>query len=267
MTTFFAGLTSLYGASTGSGTASSGNYADAVTALRRAKADGAEEKGMANEAKDGSNKQAIERFKTAIAKAETVEAALKDPRVMGFLLPALGLADMTGMEGIARKAFLSDPSEKDGFLAKLGNDSWTQASKTLGLYDKGLDALKDEKLQKSLVDGYLKYQWRMSLDERTPGLSKALYFEEQASGVSSIYDVLGNSVVREVITDAYGIPKEIAVQSLEAQSAAMLKRVKLADLKDTKKVDKIAERYVINQAGNASTTTSAGNSYLLSILG
>jgi len=266
MSNIYAGLTTIFGISN-TATSSVGNYTDALSAFRRAKADGAEEKGMAAEAKESANKLVIDRFKTALAKAKTVEEALKDPRVMSFLLPALGLADQVGMEGIARKAFVSDPAEKGGFLEKLGSDSWTNAAKTLNLAEKGLDGLKDEKVQQSLIDGFLKYQWRTGLDDTTPGVSKALYFEEQAASMEGIYDVLGNAVVREVITDAYGIPKEIAVQSLEAQSDAVLKRVKLADLKDEKKTEKIAERYIMSQAGTATSTSSNPTSYLLSILG
>lgn len=267
MSTLYAGLSSLYGLTSTASGSSTGDYAAAVNTLHKAKANGAEAKGMAAEAKESGNTLAIERFKAAVSKAKTVDAALKDPRVMAFLLPALGLADKAGQEGIARKAFASDTTDKNGFLAKLGSDTWTNAAKTLNLFIKGLEGLTDPAVQKSLVDGYLRYQWRTSLDEQTPGISKALYFEEQASSMKGVYDVLGNSVVREVITDAYGIPQEIAVQSLEAQSAAVLKRIKLSDLQDSKKTEKIAERYVMSQAGTASTALSGGNSYLISLLG
>ena len=152
-----------------------------------------------------------------------------------------------------QKALLADPADPKGLLASLDR-RFAAAAKTLDLRAKGLDALKDPALQKQLTDGYVEYQYRIGLDDRNAGLSDALYFLKNAASQKDIYGILGNSVMRRVVTGALGLPAGIAVQSVETQARAVTTRLKLADLQDPKKVQQLAQRYVTGgaQAGSGS---------------
>src|SRR3712207_8592650 len=57
-----------------------------------------------------------------------------------------------------------------------------------------------------------------------------------AGSVSNVYTILGNPVLRRVITGALGLPAAIAVQPIESQARAITARMKLSDLKDPAKV-------------------------------
>jgi hypothetical protein len=232
-----------------------GDPAQAVAKLRRAADPGATEKGIAREEKDPVTIQALDRFETAVAKAKDLKTALKDPRILNVLLTGLGLADQTGNPGLAQKALMSDPDAKDGLLAKL-DSRWRTAAGTLQLATKGLEALKDPDIQASIRKGFLSYQYRTGLDEGQPGISDALYFTEQAKDVEKVYDILGNAVMRRVVTGALGLPDAMAVQSVETQARAVQARLKLADLDDPKKVQKLAERYVMAQAQAAQASAT-----------
>lgn len=238
-----------------SGTAS-GGVAQAIPALRRATADGAEAKGIAQEKKDPVTLSALAQFRTALDKAGSIEEALQDPRILKVVLPALGLAGQENNGGLVRRALLSDPSDEKGLAARLGT-AWKAAAATLGVHETGLDGLRDPAMVQRLTDAYLKYQYRSGLDERQAGLADALYFLESAKNATDVYGVLGDPVLRRVVTGALGLPDQIVVQSVEAQGRAVASRLKIDSLQDERAVRKLAERYLIAAAGKAAESAAA----------
>jgi len=240
----------------GAAGSSSGGAAQAIPALRRATEAGAEAKGIAREKKDPVTLSALAQFRTALDKAETIEKALQDPRILKVLLPALGLAGEEGNAGLVRRALLSDPSDKKGLAAQLGS-SWQAASATLGVYATGLNGLRDPAMVQRLSDAYLKYEYRSGLDDQQAGLSDALYFLESARKAEDVYDVLGDPVLRRVVTGALGLPDQLAVQSVEAQGRAVSSRLKVEALQDDRTVRKLAERYLIAAADKAAASAAA----------
>jgi hypothetical protein len=246
----------------GGASTNTADAASAVLALRRASAAGAEEKGVAQTAKDASVKLALARFTEGISRAKDIEAALRDPRVSAVLLPALGLPDAVDMPGLAVRALMSNPSDSNSVAAKLsvGDPRWKSAAATLNLAARGMDALRDPAIQKKLSDRYTAYQWRLSKDNEAGGISDALYFEQRmASGPApTAYEVLGDAVLRRVVTGALGLPESIAIQEVETQARAITSRLDLSKLTDPKQAAKLAERYVMNAAGsNTGTSGSA----------
>ena len=241
-------VSNLFGGSSGSTAA--GDAASGIAALKLARTAGAVTKGIAREKRDPVTVTALKQFETAIAKAKDVKTALQDPRVLAVLLPGLGLSDQVAYPGLVQKALLADPTDPKGLLASL-DSRFAAAAKTLDLRNKGLAGLKDPALQKTLTDGYVQYQYQTGLDAANPGISDALYFLKTAKGETNIYNILGNSVLRRVVTGALGLPDAMVVQSVETQARAVTARLKLSDLQDPRKLEKLAERYVIAAAGSS----------------
>ncbi|WP_149541255.1 DUF1217 domain-containing protein [Siccirubricoccus phaeus] len=251
--------TALFGISTG--TTSTGDATSALLALKQAQTGTAETKGIEAEKKDPISITALKQFDSALAKAKDVNTALKDPRILNVLLPALGLADQASFPGLVQKALTADPNDSKGLLASL-DGRFKAAAQTLDLRNKGLDGLKDPATVQKLKDGYLEYQYKAGLDDTNPGFSDALYFIENAGAQTDVYNILGNSVLRRVVTGALGLPDAIAVQSVEAQARAITSRMKLDDLQDSRKVQLLAQRYVMARADQSTAATNP----LLSLL-
>jgi hypothetical protein len=246
--------------STSSGT---GDAASAILALKAAQKSDAEAKGVAQERKDPVTITALKQFETAVAKAKDVKTALQDPRVLAVLLPALGLADQMQYPGLVQKALLADPSDSKGLLASL-DSRFKKAAETLDLKNKGLAGLTDAATKTKLTDAYVQYQYQIGLDEKNAGMSDALYFIKNASSQTDVYGILGNAVMRRVVTGALGLPQEMAIQSVETQARAISSRMKLTDLQDSAKVQKLVQRYLMAEA---STSTSGTTGSLLSLFG
>lgn len=245
---------SLFGVQASAGAA--GNAATAIPALKRATAEGAEAKGIAREEKDPVTLTALAQFRVALDKAGSIEQALQDPRILKVIMPALGLPDQAGNPGLVRRALLSDPADAKGLATQLGS-TWKAAAATLGVHATGLEGLRDPAMVDRMADAFLKYQYRSGLDEQQAGLSDALYFLEAARNAEDVFDVLGDPVLRRVVTGALGLPAQIAVQSVEAQGRAVTARLKVESLQDDRAVRKLAERYLVAAAANAGAAGGA----------
>lgn len=196
-------------------------------------------------------KRAIDGFRAGIAKATTVDALLRDPRVMEVLLTANGLGDQTGRAALARRTFQSDLSDPTSLVNRLSDSRWRPAVETFDFAKRGLDVIHDPQVIERLADAYAEVKWRRSLDTTTPGLSNALTFRAQASTVTSALQILGDPVLRDVVTLALGLPKQIAFQPVATQERAITTRLDIKKLGDPKFVESFVQRYLLAAAENA----------------
>lgn len=206
---------------------------------------------VANTAKQPETQRDITVFKRAIAKAKTIGEALDNPAVMKVLLTANGLADQVPYPGLAKKVLLSDPNDPNALVNRMGSARWKSVVKAFDFAKAGIDALKDPTLQTRLADGYVEVAWRKGLEKATPGLSDALDFRERASKFKNAIDILGDPVMRRVVTTALGIPKQIAFQELGAQEKAITNRLDISRLQDPKFVDGLSQRYLLEKQKEA----------------
>ncbi len=209
-------------------------------------------------------KRAIDAFTQAVGKANSVDALLRDPAVTEVLLTANGLGDQIPRAALARKALSSDLSDPDSLANTLTDPRWRQTAATFDFARKGLSVIQDPAVISRLADGYAEVKWRQSLDAATPGLSNALTFRARAATVGSVDEILGDPVLREVVTVALKIPKQIAFQTLTAQESAISTRLDLAKLKDPKFVESFAQRY-LHEASQTDASAAASDLTTLAV--
>lgn len=238
-------LSVLYG-----GRSTGGLGGNPILALRRAEKD--QVKQVAAEARKPEVQRDVAAFRKAVAGATDVKALLANPTAMRVLLTANGLGDQADYTALATKALTSKLDDPKSLANRLPDARWKQVAATYEFAEKGLERLRDPKVLDRLADAYAEVSWRKSLNEANPGLSDALTFRELAGGVKDAYGILGNSVLRRVVTTALNIPPQIAFQSLEAQEKAVTSRLDVTRLKDKRFVDTLVQRYLIAAAANAS---------------
>lgn len=138
---------------------------------------------------------------------------------------------------------------KDGFSGNQYDDGVMQAGGwTADAYFKdALEGVKTSYIAEKRLD---------MLDEQLPGLGSAVLFKQVASTFKNAIDILGSPLGREVVTTAFNIPDQIAVQSIEAQVKAITQRMNPAKLQTESFVNTIAERYLIMLNGGTSGVTA-----------
>ncbi len=202
-------------------------------------------------------KRAINAFSAGVTAAKSVNQLLANPAVMRVLLTANGLGDQVAYTALAQKALQSDLSNPKSLANTLTDTRWKKVTQTYDFAHKALSIIQQPQVISTIANAYAEVTWRKSLDATTPGLSNALTFRSEAATIGSVYQILGDPVMRTVVTTALGIPLEIAFQPLEAQEKAISTRLDITKFKDAKFVESFVQRYLVaaNTNGTNSTTT------------
>jgi len=244
-------LNTLYGIG---GQSTNGSGMNPVQALQAAER--TETQSVAATAKQPTVQHAIAAFTKAVTSATSVAQLLANPAVMTVLLTANGLSDQTAYTALATKALTSDLTKSNSLANVLPNSLWKTAATTYNFAAGGLKVIQDPATIASITKAYAQTVWEQSEDKSTPGMSSALAFRTQASTITSVDQILGNATLRNVVTAALGVPREIAFQSMNAQEVAISSRVDISKFKDPKYVETFIERYLIANSGTTTTSSS-----------
>lgn len=232
----------------GQGRTSTGTTAqrDPIATLKDAEKNGARQ--IAAKSLEPAIRREIEDFAKGVLKAKTVDELLDNPRVTRVLLTANGLEEFANAKGLVKRALTSDPNDETSVAVKLAatNANWLEAARTYQFSSKGVAILQKPDTIKAVTDAYAEVRWRESLDASAPGVAAALTFKEGAASIKSPFQILGNSVYRQVVTTALGLPDRIAFQSVETQARAITSRLDINKLQDPAFVDAMARRFLIN---------------------
>jgi hypothetical protein len=199
----------------------------------------------------------IAAFIAGVNSAKSVSAALSNPAVLKVLLTANGLGDQIGYTALAQQALTSNLADSSSLANSLPDTSWKSAAQTYQFATAGLSVLKQPSVLQTVAIAYAEVQWRDSLDAANPGLSNALTFRSQAASITSVDQILGDPVMRDVVTTALGLPLEIAVQPLEAQEKAITSQLDISQFKSPKFVEQFIQRYLVTEAANATSSAPA----------
>jgi hypothetical protein len=140
---------------------------------------------------------------------------------------------------VGRDGNLSGSQADDGVT--LGN--WSAAPAAAG----AIQQVSNDYISETRLD---------NLDEQTPGLGSAILFKQIAPTLKTPLAILGSALGREVVVTALGLPKQIAVQSLDAQVAAIGKRLDVSKLQDPAFVDQLVQRYLLQLNGGTGGITA-----------
>jgi hypothetical protein len=190
-------------------------------------------------------KAEVDYFRNNIQSVKSVDDLFKDRRMMQFVLDATDLGKETGKMGLLKKVLTEKAEDSDALMNKLVDKRFKVAAALLQFGEKGLAKIQRESTKDDLAELYVKNKYDAGLAKQNSGVPLALYFKDNVSSVKNTYDILGDQRMRHVVTTALGLPLELANQSVEAQAAAIEKRMKLSDLKDPKFVDKLAKRFLM----------------------
>jgi hypothetical protein len=178
-------------------------------------------------AKNKDVQRDIDYFKKNIGKFETVEDLLKDRRATRVLLSAYGLQD-EAVNGLGRikKVLTEDPTSDNALSRKLADSRFAAMAKDLRL-DQGMDNLKSGSFIAKLEQKYIQNEFEIALGNIDPTLRQAAYFARNITNANEVYGILGDKVLREVVTAALNLPKQLALQPVDTQARAITSRLKI----------------------------------------
>jgi hypothetical protein len=189
---------------------------------------------------------------------ETADHLLADRRLLDFMLVAERIDPKSITTDYLKKIFKSDLKDPKSFANTEKDPRFRALAGSFNFDAKGnISATTRQPIQnnRSLMETRDKYV-RQKLEERAgeenSGVRLALYFKRMAGGISSAYDILADKALSEVTRTALGIPAETANAKVDAQAKMIEKRLKIKDLQDPKKVEKLVNRFLMTFEANNS---------------
>ncbi len=161
----------------------------------------------------------IEYFKSKIGKIETPEQLVKDRRLLMFVTSAFGLEGEEKFGGRVRKVLESDLKDPNSFANRTIDPRYKELANAFKFKELGSFYLKQNLFMNDIANRYVRNEFEKSLGDKNPALREAAYFLRTIGGVKDTYQILGDKVLRSIVTTALGLPANIAVQSIEKQKA------------------------------------------------
>ncbi|TXI07160.1 MAG: DUF1217 domain-containing protein [Rhizobium sp.] len=209
-------------------------------------------------------------FATNIVNVTSVTGLLADSKLTNFILTANGIDPKSVDTATLKKAFASDPSDPKSFVNTTDGAKFKSIVEAFNfgtdgnLTDTKLGTAQNQGALSATNDLYLHQTLEDQEGQTNPGVRLALYFQRKAPDINSIYDIMGDAALYEVITTTYNLPSSISNMDVDTQAKMLGNFVNVSDLQDPDKVNKLLQRFsaMYDMQNNTTSSTSPALSIL-----
>ncbi|WP_028749378.1 DUF1217 domain-containing protein [Rhizobium mesoamericanum] len=198
-------------------------------------------------AKDATT--AVKDFAKGMAEVKSLDDFLKNDKLTSFVLKANGLDPKKYDKTTLKKIFTSDPSDSKSYLNTKADAKFKEIVADFNFDSKGeltrakIGAIQNTGAEDRTKQNYLQQTLETQQGESNDGVRLALYFSRKAPDITSLYSILGDKALFQVITTTFSLPSGISSMDVNKQVDLLKKFVNLDDLQDSKKVDKLLKRF------------------------
>ena len=202
--------------------------------------------------KDKASKDAttvVKDFAKGMAEVKSLDEFLKNDKLTSFVLKANGLDPKKYDEEALKKIFTSDPSDPKSHLNTKADAKFKEIVADFNFDTKGdltrakIGAVQNTGAEDRTQQNYLEQTLETQQGESNDGVRLALYFSRKAPDITSLYGILGDKALFQVITTTFSLPSGISSMDVAKQADVLKKFVNLDDFQDPKKVDKLLKRF------------------------
>ncbi|HWT57051.1 MAG TPA: DUF1217 domain-containing protein [Rhizobium sp.] len=202
--------------------------------------------------KDKASKDAtteVDYFAKGMAKVKSLDDFLDDSRLTDLVLKANNLDPKDYDKATLKKIFTSDPDDKKSYLNAKADARFQDIVAAFNFDKDGnltrakMGTIQNKAAEDHTQELYVQQTMEAQQGESNDGVRLALYFSRKAPSITSIYSILGDKALYQVITTAYSLPSQISGMDVAKQADLINRFVKLEDLQDPKKVDKLLRRF------------------------
>lgn len=193
-------------------------------------------------------------FQSVASTLTSPAALMKNYRALSFVATAYGLGSEVDQTAILQKLMTQDPTSTSSLAQQLSDSSYrTFANATYGWTGSSSEI-------SAAIAGYQQNSFDSSVGQDSTSLREALYFSQNAKGMTLLSQVMSDKALLNVVTTGLGIPATAYANLSYAQQVALLTpRVDMSQFATTAGVDKLINKYLamdeLNQI-QAGTDTS-----------
>lgn len=178
-----------------------------------------------------------------IEKVKSIDDLLKDDRLFAFAMKAHGLGDMVYAKALMRKALTEGTDAKDAFANKFADTRYKDFVNTFNFKRYGEATTVFTAARQGTVDKFMRQSLEEDAGRSNEGVRLALYFQRKAPAITSVYGLLADKAILQVVQTALGIPAESSRANIDAQARMISERLDIKDLQDPAKVKTFLNRF------------------------
>jgi hypothetical protein len=221
--------------------------------------------------KNTADKPQVEReikyYLENITKVKSIDDFLADDRLYNFAMKAHGLGDMAYAKAFMKKALTEGIDERRSFANTLSDPRYKQFVETFNFARYGETTMAFDRTQQGTVDNYIRQTLEEDAGAQNEGTRLALYFERKAPTIDSIFDILGDKALLQVIHTAFQIPELSALMDIDKQAEMIGKKLDIEDLKDPEKLKSLMNRFTsLWELKNGGASSAASSNAAVQVL-
>lgn len=182
-------------------------------------------------------------FRDRFPKVDTIDAFIKDRRLLVYALRAFGLGEKIQAIALVRRV-LEQGVDRPNALARTLNDRrLLDFARALDFVGKGAAMLTKAESVNAIVDRYVDSALREGQGRQNAGVELALYFRDNAPRLTSIYGLLADKKLLEVVQTALDLSPRMSSQQIDTQARLLKAKIKLSDFADPAKLERFLARF------------------------
>ncbi|WP_439403370.1 DUF1217 domain-containing protein [Bradyrhizobium sp. DASA03068] len=210
-------------------------------------------------------------YREAIADIESVSDLLANRKMVDFILVAKGLEPGKVSTEYLKKIFNSDLSNPKSFANTESDPRFADIAASFNFDSKGnvarlptMGPQKRDQFRETQAN-YLRQSLEQQQGDMNPGVRLALYFQRKAGEITSAYDILADKALSEVFRTTFNLPDSMAAMPIDQQAKFVDRFMKIKDLSDPAKVEKLLGRFSAMYDVKNSQSTGQAQSPLLDL--
>jgi len=190
-------------------------------------------------------------YREQIERVSSLSDLLKDKRLLTYVLDAFGVTLPSAPADFMEQVMKSDLEDPDSFANKLEDRRFAQIAASFNFAPDGSLVVQpaDPAQSRRGILNTIELHTRQTLEKQTgtesEGTRLALYFQRKAPEISSVYGILADRALQQVVFKALGLPDEMAQAPIDHQAELLKSRLKIEDFKDPQKLEKFLARFSI----------------------
>ena len=190
-----------------------------------------------------------EYFASTMENIGSVDALLKDKRLVTYITRAFGFEGETISNDVLKQVLTSDLYDPKSFVNKPENYRFRELAAAFNFGSDGVarrvsaGTAQDDSDVLATQDLFIRQTMEQEAGNQNQGVRLALYFQRKAASITSAYSILADKALFEVVMTGLGLPDSVAQSDVDKLAQLLEKRINVADFKDPAKVEKFLARF------------------------
>ncbi len=204
-------------------------------------------------------------FKSVAPTLTTPAKLLANYRALTFVATAYGLGSQVDQTAILQKLMTQNPNSTSSLAQQLSDNNYRVFANALSNWTP--PPFSTQSGVNAAIAGYQLHSFDASVGTDSPSLREALYFTQTAKGATSLYQLMSDPALLNVVTTALGIPAAFGNLTFQQQVAILTPRVNMSQFSTTAGVAKFVNQYLAMDQVNQITAGSTASDPLLALFG